>query len=194
MKTTPIPVKFDRQGHSCNFYGGFGPTHGLKHFQSLCDINAIYHGTLCHKSRSWTDVCCARRSCVRVCVCTHARAQVRVCAREGMYACVCVWARARAWLYARLHSSLPAWACLFVKLHVCKTVFPTRARLCPCSGTRALVCAIVAGSKSSFGKQRVGKLKIFIQCNLRIHCKLTWLVLGGDPAARSHRVEQFTAL
>ena len=26
------------------------------------------------------------------------------------------------------------------------------------------------------------------------HCKLTWLVLGGDPAARSHRVEQFTAL
>ena len=24
--------------------------------------------------------------------------------------------------------------------------------------------------------------------------KLTWLVLGADPAARSHRVEQFTAL
>ena len=24
--------------------------------------------------------------------------------------------------------------------------------------------------------------------------KLAWLVLGGDPAARSHRVEQFTAL
>ena len=24
MKTTPIPVKFDRQGHSCNFYVGFG--------------------------------------------------------------------------------------------------------------------------------------------------------------------------
>ena len=21
-----LPVKFDRQGHSCNFYGGFGPT------------------------------------------------------------------------------------------------------------------------------------------------------------------------
>jgi len=27
-----------------------------------------------------------------------------------------------------------------------------------------------------------------------VFCKLTWLVLGGDPAARSHRVEQFTAL
>ena len=27
-----------------------------------------------------------------------------------------------------------------------------------------------------------------------LHDKLTWLVLGGDPAARSHRVEQFTAL
>ena len=25
-------------------------------------------------------------------------------------------------------------------------------------------------------------------------CKLTWLVLGGDPAVRSRRVEQFTAL
>ena len=28
----------------------------------------------------------------------------------------------------------------------------------------------------------------------RTNGKLTWLVLGGDPAARSHRVEQFTAL
>jgi hypothetical protein len=27
-----------------------------------------------------------------------------------------------------------------------------------------------------------------------LHNKLTWLVSGGDPAARSHRVEQFTAL
>ena len=26
------------------------------------------------------------------------------------------------------------------------------------------------------------------------HGKLTWLVLGGDPAARSHRAEQLTAL
>ena len=26
LKTIPIPVKFDRQGHSCNFYVGFGPT------------------------------------------------------------------------------------------------------------------------------------------------------------------------
>jgi len=24
LKTTPIPVTFDRQGHSCNFYEGFG--------------------------------------------------------------------------------------------------------------------------------------------------------------------------
>ena len=27
-----------------------------------------------------------------------------------------------------------------------------------------------------------------------VFSKFTWLVLGGDPAARSHRVEQFTAL
>ena len=26
LKTAPSPVKFDRQGHSCNFYVGFGPT------------------------------------------------------------------------------------------------------------------------------------------------------------------------
>ena len=26
VETIPIPVKFDRQGHSCNFYAGFGPT------------------------------------------------------------------------------------------------------------------------------------------------------------------------
>ena len=34
------------------------------------------------------------------------------------------------------------------------------------------------------------------KCNVRdyLWCKLTWLVLGGDPVARSHRVEQFTAL
>ena len=30
--------------------------------------------------------------------------------------------------------------------------------------------------------------------DIAIRNKLTWLVLGGDPAARSHRVEQFTAL
>ena len=40
---------------------------------------------------------------------------------------------------------------------------------------------------------------LFILLNLLLNFtssnnKLTWLVLGGDPAARSHRVEQFTAL
>ena len=30
--------------------------------------------------------------------------------------------------------------------------------------------------------------------HLSTRSKLTWLVLGGDPVARSHRVEQFTAL
>jgi hypothetical protein len=30
--------------------------------------------------------------------------------------------------------------------------------------------------------------------SLDLAFKLTWLVLGEDPAARSHRVEQFTAL
>ena len=41
------------------------------------------------------------------------------------------------------------------------------------------------------------KLLIFKSAALDLqqtYGKLTWLVLGGDPAARSHRVEQFTAL
>ena len=34
----------------------------------------------------------------------------------------------------------------------------------------------------------------FVSCTQKHVSKLTWLVLGGDPAARSRRVEQFTAL
>jgi hypothetical protein len=37
-------------------------------------------------------------------------------------------------------------------------------------------------------------LKFISQSPPKNTCKLTWLVLGGDPPARSHRVEQFTAL
>ena len=32
------------------------------------------------------------------------------------------------------------------------------------------------------------------QCSRQVIRKLTWLVSGGDPAARSRRVEQSTAL
>jgi len=38
-KLLPIPVKFDRQGHSCNFYGGFGPT-SPKYHSSECNREA----------------------------------------------------------------------------------------------------------------------------------------------------------
>ena len=34
----------------------------------------------------------------------------------------------------------------------------------------------------------------FVSCTQQHVSKLTWLVLGGDPAARSRRVEQLTAL
>ena len=37
------------------------------------------------------------------------------------------------------------------------------------------------------------RLVVLSVCTIFI-CELTWLVLGEDPAARSHRVEQFTAL
>ena len=40
MKTIPIPVKFDRQGHSCNFYAGFGPTN---HCFRITLLHALSH-------------------------------------------------------------------------------------------------------------------------------------------------------
>ena len=43
-------------------------------------------------------------------------------------------------------------------------------------------------------KMPLGKFSNLNASKLHPVCKLTWLVLGGDPAARSHRVEQFTAL
>ena len=51
MKTTPIPVKFDRQGHSCNFYVGFGPSSlpdmcGRWHVRQRCAD--MYTDTACH--------------------------------------------------------------------------------------------------------------------------------------------------
>jgi hypothetical protein len=41
-----------------------------------------------------------------------------------------------------------------------------------------------------------GQANFGLACYLALSTlfKLTWLVLGGDPADRSHRVEQFTAL
>ena len=49
--------------------------------------------------------------------------------------------------------------------------------------SRSLHVTALAGNFLVFDKQRTPNLG-----------KLTWLVLGEDPAARSHRVEQFTAL
>ena len=37
------------------------------------------------------------------------------------------------------------------------------------------------------------RTKSWLARKMQVLHKLTWLVLGGDPAARSHRVEQFTA-
>ena len=39
-------------------------------------------------------------------------------------------------------------------------------------------------------KQRATKGIAHLAAKLSRSCKLTWLLLGGDPAARSHRVEQ----
>jgi hypothetical protein len=43
-------------------------------------------------------------------------------------------------------------------------------------------------------KQQYANIFFGLRVEGEVYGKLTWLVLGGDPAARSHRVEQFTAL
>ena len=46
--STPIPVKFDRQGHSCNYYAGFGPieevspTCTMMNQRGICRTHAAY--------------------------------------------------------------------------------------------------------------------------------------------------------
>ena len=109
MKTTPIPVKFDRQGHSCNFYGGFGPTSPTHHLSGI---------------------------------------------RESLLAAIC-----------RVLGALPAISLL---TFLWRTDFMEKQQY----------------ANTFFGLRVEGE----------VYGKLTWLVLGGDPAARSHRVEQFTAL
>ena len=61
----------------------------------------------------------------------------------------------------------------------------------------------VSGAVSDFPRQAIReKMSRCAENTVRTHIgslrallsKLTWLVLGGDPAVCSHRVEQFTAL
>ena len=41
-QTTPIPFKFDRQGHSCNLFVGFGPTD--KFIERILRLSFIFAG------------------------------------------------------------------------------------------------------------------------------------------------------
>ena len=64
------------------------------------------------------------------------------------------------------------------------------------------LCAVQGRSLFAFGRARcaammIARLKqkgVIGRLRAGQFVKLTWLVLGGDPAARSHRVEQLTAL
>ena len=41
MKASPIPVKFDRQGHSCDFHGGLGlPSNAVELSGSMWELAA----------------------------------------------------------------------------------------------------------------------------------------------------------
>ena len=108
MKTAPIPVRFDRQDQSCNFYVGSGPISislGLltlvraRRSPEACDVCACVNfpthircvcflacACVCARSARWHAVCvslpvCALRTVVYVCV------FLCVCVR---YVCVCV--------------------------------------------------------------------------------------------------------
>ena len=58
-------------------------------------------------------------------------------------------------------------------------------------GSNNISLCKVTGSLAMALHLALGKALCGTNCNM---LKLTWLVLGGDPVARSHRVEQFTAL
>ena len=76
MKTTPISVKFDRQGHSCNFYAGFGPTgvECILSSQAFRCISAwLFFGTSSERSSS--------RCCVLFGHLLNAIPSVTVCVR-----------------------------------------------------------------------------------------------------------------
>ena len=50
------------------------------------------------------------------------------------------------------------------------------------------------GERTWMQQRRTSYNLTYTKSSLRKLNKLTWLVLGGDPAARSHSVAQFTAL
>lgn len=115
MKTTPIPVRFDRQDQSCNFYVGSGPISislGLltlvraRRSPEACDVCACVNlpthircvcflacACVCARSARWHAVCvslpvCALRTVVYVCVflCVCALCVCAVC----VLLCMCV--------------------------------------------------------------------------------------------------------
>ena len=63
-----------------------------------------------------------------------------------------------------------------------------------CNRGLQLAClSDIALLKNSTSASRILDIVCMRESHTKV-CKLTWLVLGGDPAARSHRVEQLTAL
>ena len=78
-----------------------------------------------------------------------------------------------------------------------KTKQPKETKACSAQPSKTIRTSLVVSLFWVFSMRLVIKSKTIIPniCSLgsKSH-KLTWLVLGGDPVARSHRVEQFTAL
>ncbi len=181
MKTTPIPVKFDRQGHSCNFYEGFGPTAANKHLPKPS----------CHSCSLLSSCPCPWVGWVGL---------------VGPLPCCHSWPKSSARLSPRV--TPPA-------SHQNPGQTPADPRPSRCHQKFGAEEANPQEDNSEKTEEAQGKARgvwqPFVQgkqggkhpcsqppcatlCVSALKCKLTWLVLGGDPAARSHRVEQLTAL
>lgn len=144
MKTTPIPVKFDRQGHSCNFYGGFGPTHCNS---VRAQKRATQLTTRCNEQvRQKRCVMCGRSVCVRV--------GVNVCRSIRLCACL-------RWCEASLRCKSLRWC---ARTHGCVW--------CAASLSHACLCESFAGaSKTCCWTQVARRLQLCCDapCRLYLH-------------------------
>ena len=78
MKTTPIPVRFDRQGHSCNFFAGFGPTVSGVSLLRCLDVLRLQSEALAHDWHSSVFQIAFKRVCRLPSVCARSP-EVGVC-------------------------------------------------------------------------------------------------------------------
>ena len=108
----------------------------------------------------------------------HVHVFVRVCVSVCLVLCLCLF----VCLCVCVFVSVCVCVCMCVCVCVC------------CVGEYTLVHAFLLDCVSrSYAEHSRCLTRLWHRAASALF-KLTWLVLGGDPAARFHRVEKFTAL